>query len=224
MQREVSEPAEEVERAVRGLRRQQLDRSRHHELVERAVDLYEIGGRELDACCESGQLVAQRLRRRRERRDRLEAAALQVERDALIPFEVAQAFKVGRVRIVQHAQHERRRIFGNSDLDLRHAALDAEPGDEIGERREERAHRWRENFTDFKVREKRAAALAEADEDLALLVHVLAAKPRAAAIAPHRSSQRREPAFREDAANALERLGHDAPFRRELRRVVQVLQ
>src|SRR6185503_19768923 len=74
------------------------------------------------------------------------------------------------------------------------------------------------------VREEGTAALAEADENLAFLVHVLAAQPCAAPIAPQRSGQRREPALRQYAADALERFGDDAALCRELRRMLEVLQ
>ena len=210
-QAEVSEPAEEVERAIRGLRRQQLDCARHHELVERAVDLHEIGRRELDARGRARQLVAQRLRRRRGGATRLEAAALQVERDAVIRSKsrsrsrsAASGSSSTRSTSAVALSATATSICATRRLMLRpptspaSAATSAPTG-------------GCEHLATSRIREEGAAALAEADEDLAFLVHVLAAR-RAAAIAPHRPVSGGSQRSGRHAADALERLGHDAAF------------
>ncbi len=181
-QAEISEPAEEVERAVRWPRVEQLDRARDHEPVQLAVDLNEIGRRKLDACGQAWQFIAQRHGRRRQRPDRVEPAGLQVERDAMLRLECAQALEINCCRLVEHAQHQRGGIVAHRDLDLRDAAADIEAADEPGELGQQSADRRREHFAGLKVRQQRAAALAEADQHLALLVDVLAAEPGPAAI------------------------------------------
>ena len=149
---------------------------------------------------------------------------MQVERKAVSRFEIAHPSEVVRRRVVQHAQHERRRVLGNGNFDLRHAALDVECADQFRERGDQVASGRRQHLAHLEIGQQGTAALAEADQHLAFLVDELAADPRSPPVRPYGSRERREPGIRRDAADALERFGHDAPLGGELRRMIEVLQ
>ena len=67
-------------------------------------------------------------------------------------------------------------------------------------------------------------ALAKADHHATFLAHELDPEPRAAAVAEHRSAQRREPALRRNAPDALKSAAQLALLGAELRGRLQVLQ
>ena len=115
------------------------DRAAHQHPVHRVVDLGEIGGQKRDAHVEFRQRVVEA--RRLERPERARAvsgpARLQPNWNPERSANALQQLLVGRVRRLEHAQHQHGHSIADRNLDLRQAlALIVKPVDQFAQARE----------------------------------------------------------------------------------------
>jgi hypothetical protein len=223
-QREIAEPAEQVEHGVPRFEREQFHRAADHPLVEFAIDLDEVGGLELEMQAERGECVSKGQRTRLQRPHRLGAARLQVEAHRVTGFEAAQQIEIGLGRSVEHAQHDRADAVGDRDLGLGHSRSDRKPGDQLRQRIDQHSRRRRENAAFVQVSDVGRRALAKSDQHPSLAWHQLYAEPCAPPIRPDRPCQRFEHTRGLDAAESDQVLQQLGLLESKLRRRSEVLQ
>ena len=125
-QGEIAEPAEQIQHPRLRSEAQHLDRARDQGLVDGAVHLDEVGRRKLEPQVKAPQAVVQRFGRLPERAYRVDTGGLQIKAHAVSGRETLEQRKIRRRRLAQHPQHERGRVVGDRDLDLRQLLADGE--------------------------------------------------------------------------------------------------
>ena len=223
-QGEVAQTAEQIEYAVARLRIEQGEGVVDHAPVHGAVDLHEVQRKELEFHRVVRQGEPQRNRFRPQRVHAVVAAGLQEDGQALLLREGDEGCAVAVGQRLQVAQHQRRGVVTAGDFDLRNLAHRIETADELTQRPDALAHGRHQHLAVRDVGDVAAVLLAETDQGLALLVHVLHRQPPATPVTPGLTDQRLEPASRRDLADALEVLREHALLGGDLRGRRQMLQ
>ena len=138
--------------------------------------------------------------------------------------ELPQLRQILRGGRLEHAQHQRGRVVSHRQLDLRHALADREPGEKLGERRDEGVGRRGQHAAGGQVRHVGRGALTESDHHARLAVHVLGAEARPAPVAPGGTGERRQPPRGLGARHPRQGLLELALLGEQLRRRLEVLQ
>ncbi len=168
-----------------------------------------------------------------ERDDGGRPAGLQPELDAVQVFERGERDRVVARERLEDAQHERvdeRNTvvvgdFADRDLDLRQAVADRQARRSASRRRGSSVESLRgTTWHSRHVRDEARLALVEPDEHAALLHDVTHRQPRAIAVFPRGTLDRRQHDLRTHAADARERVLERALLRGDLQRRMRVLQ
>ena len=148
---------------------------------------------------------------------------LQVEDDVMAVGEGLDPRLVGGGERFEVAQHQRRDVLADGQLDLRHGGADRQPGHQLAQRHEQFGDVRRQVRAGRHVGDVAALPLMEADQHPALLGDETRREPGAEAIAPGRAVDRRVELLGAQAAEVPEVAFKHALLGGHLRRRIEVL-
>jgi hypothetical protein len=148
---------------------------------------------------------------------------LQIEDDPVAVGKVAQQTLVIRTRRFQNAQHESRDPLTDGDFDLRQAIADRERSDQLAQRQQHRRQMWRQYLALLHIGDVTASPLAKADQHAAFLGHEANRQPRAIAVSPCRTMNRRVQLLGTDLAKMAQVVFEQALLGRHLRTGIEML-
>ncbi len=223
-QGEVADAAEEIEHLIGRGQFQQIERLGHGAPVHGGVHLHEVRRPEF----QDGAVVQPVLQGRRLGRfhghGRIHPLRLAPQLHPMALGEGPQPVEVRRRERRQVAQHQRHRLIAAGHLHLRDAIRAGQRGQQLAQRRQQRADALIEDQAGIEAGQKMAARLAEADQHPALGGHQTGAESRAPAISPNRAGQWRQPALWLDLADVRQQFGEALLLGGDLRGRGLVLQ
>ncbi len=223
-QAEVADAAVEIEQALVGGRLEQRQCTRDHGAVDGRVDLGEIRGPEGERQTLPGKRVFELDTFRREQRDAVGPARLQVDRKTVLRTERDELVAVGIGERHQIAQHQRRGVIPHAHLDLGDAVIGIETRDQRRQCLEPHADCRVQHLAARELRQIGTAPFAEPYQHPALPGDELHTEARLAPVAPCGAGERREPLARYDMADTLQVILQHLLLVADLRRCIEVLQ
>ncbi len=137
---------------------------------------------------------------------------------------LTQAPEVSFTERFQMTEHQRRRLFADSDFNLRDARTCLQLPDQLREFRQMPANRRVQHLATRQIRDIGRTPLAKSNQYPALLDDVLHTQPCLAAVSPRRTGQGRQHALRADTTDTLQVVEQHLLLGAHLCRGLQVLQ